>query len=537
MPRKGTTRSSSASKRQVRKVTYTTLFADESLNPKFEAALKNFKPKLGRSYPMYIGGREVRSDAGEFEHRSPIDTSIVVGRFQVGTRAHARQAIEAAKSGFEVWSSRPWQERVGVFDKYGKLLDARKFDIAVAITYEVGKNRLEALAECFEAIDAAKYYTAVMRKERGYTTRMGPGGPGEHNTTICKPHGVWPVVSPFNFPFMLGNGMALGALITGNSVVLKPTSEAPLTGTMLYQLYVDAGVPPGAVNLVTGPGGNFEDEFVSNPDVAGIAFTGSKDVGMRLFKRFHTEQPYPKPILLEMGSKNPTVVTAKADISKAVEGTVRAAFGYGGQKCSATSRVYVQKGVKEKFLAVLKERISKVVVGDPREAQTFMGPVINEKAVETFRASVAEAKQSGAQLLAGGSVLSEGSMGRGFYVSPTVVVGLPEDHRLVRQELFVPFVVVNEFDTVDEAIDRANATEYGLTAGIFTKDKREQQKFFDGIKFGVTYSNRSGGSTTGAWPGAQSFTGWKASGVTGKGVGSPYYLLNFLRDQSQTRVE
>jgi len=537
MPKRGTAGSSSAGKKQVRKITYTTLFADETLNPKFEAAQKKFEPRLGQSYPMYIGGREVRSDAGEFEHRSPIDTSIVVGRFQVGTREHARQAIEAAKDGFDVWSSKTWQERVKAFDKYGKLLDARKFDIAVAIAYEVGKNRLEALAECFEAIDAAKYYTALMRREKGYTTKMGPGGAGEHNTTICKPHGVWPVVSPFNFPFMLANGMALGALITGNSVVLKPTSEAPLTGLMLYQLYIDSGIPAGTVNYVTGPGGNFEDEFVTNPDVAGIAFTGSKDVGMRLFRRFHTEQLYPKPILLEMGSKNPTVVTAKADIPKAVEGTVRAAFGYGGQKCSATSRVYVQKEVKDKFLAALKERVGKVVVGDPRDAGTFMGPLINEKAVETFRSSVAEAKQSGAQLLTGGGVIRDGAMGRGFYVAPTVVVSLPEDHRLVKQELFVPFVVVNEFGSVDEAIDRANATEYGLTAGIFTRDKKEQQKFFDGIKFGVTYSNRSGGSTTGAWPGAQSFTGWKASGVTGRGVGSPYYLLNFLRDQSQTRVE
>ena len=536
MPKKRAKGSSAAGRKQARKVTYTTLFADESLNPRFEAALKRFEPRLGRSHPMYIGGKEVWSEAGEFEHRSPIDTSIVVGRFQVGTREHAKQAVDAAKEGFEAWSSKPWQERVRAFDRYTRLLDARKFDIAVAITYEVGKNRLEALAECFEAIDAAKYYTAVMRKENGYTTRMGPGGAGEHNVTICKPHGVWPVISPFNFPFMLANGMALGALMTGNSVILKPTSEAPLTGLMLYQLYLDSGVPAGAVNYVTGPGGNFEDEFVSNPDVAGIAFTGSKNVGMRLFRRFHTEQAYPKPILLEMGSKNPTIVTAKADIDKAVEGTVRAAFGYGGQKCSATSRVYVQNQVKEKFLAALKERVAKIPVGDPRVRDTFMGPLINEKAVETFASSVSVAKEAGARLVAGGSVLKEGMMRNGYYVSPTIVADLPEDHSLVKQELFVPFIVVNGCDSVEDAHERANATEYALPAGNFSNDRREVRKFFDGIKFGVTYANRSGGSTTGAWPGAQSFTGWKASGVTGRGVGSPYYLLNFLRDQSQTTV-
>ncbi|HEV2137631.1 MAG TPA: aldehyde dehydrogenase family protein [Nitrososphaerales archaeon] len=525
-----------AIKKSVPKITYTTLFADESINPKFDAALNRVGPKLGQSHPMFIGDREARSDAGEFEHRSPIDTSIVVGKFQIGTREHAKEAVHAAKEGFDVWKSKPWQERVRILDKYTRLIDERKFEIAVAITYEVGKNRLEALAECWEAIDAVKYYISVMRKESGYTIKMDPGGPGERNVDRCKPYGVWPVISPFNFPFMLANGMAMGALITGNSVILKPTSEAPLTGLMLYHLYRDAGVPAGAVNFVTGPGGNFEDEFVSNPDVGGIAFTGSRDVGMRLFRRFHTEQPYPKPILLEMGSKNPTIVTSKADISKAVEGTVRAAFGYGGQKCSATSRVYVQKEVKNKFLSALKERVAKLNVGDPRDKQTFMGPIINEKAVEKFQSSVIDAKQSGAGLIAGGTILREGSSQKGYYVSPTVVTDLPENHRLVREELFIPFVVVNEFSTIDEALAKANATEYGLTAGIFTEDKNEMKKFFDQIEFGVTYANRSGGSTTGAWPGAQSFTGWKASGVTGRGVGSPFYLLNFVRDQSETMV-
>jgi 1-pyrroline-5-carboxylate dehydrogenase len=524
-------------KKPVRKITYTTMFADETVHPKFEAALKRFGPKLGQSHPMHIGDSEVKSESGEFEHRSPIDTSIVVGRFQVGTREHARQAVVAARSGFEDWSSRSWLERVRVLEKYARLIDERKFEIAVAITFEVGKSRLEALAECWEAIDFVKYYAGVMRKEKGYTMRMGPGGPGEHTFDVCKPFGVWPVISPFNFPFMLANGMAVGALMTGNSVILKPTSEAPLSGLMLYQLYIDAGVPAEAVNYVTGPGGNFEDEFVSNPDVAGIAFTGSRDVGMRLFRRFHTEQPYPKPILLEMGSKNPTIVSAKADIPKAVEGTVRAAFGYGGQKCSATSRVYVDRQVKDKFLAALKEKVDKLVVGDPREKQTFMGPIINEKAVQKFESSVEEGKSAGAQLVAGGKVLDGGSMKRGYYVAPTVLAGLPEDHRLIKEELFLPIVVVNEVDGVDEALRRANDTNYGLTAGIFSKDRKERKKFFEQIKFGVTYANRAGGSTTGAWPGAQSFSGWNASGVTGRGVGSPFYLLNFLRDQSQTTVE
>jgi 1-pyrroline-5-carboxylate dehydrogenase len=523
-------------KKSAPKVTYVSLSADESLHPKYERALKRLESKLGKSYPMYIGGEEVWSDAGEFEHRSPIDTSIVVSRHQIGTREHARKAIVAARAGFAAWSSTPWQDRVRKMEATARLIDQRKFDIAAAITYEVGKNRLESLAECWEAVDAVNYYAHLMRDQRGYQSRMGPGGPGEDCRLVCKPLGVWPVISPFNFPFMLANGMALGALMTGNSVVLKPTSSAPLTGLMLYEVFRDGGVPEGAVNYVTGPGGNFEEEFVTNPEVAGIAFTGSRDVGMRLYRKFLANQQYPKPILLEMGSKNPTIVTARADIAKAVEGTVRAAYGYSGQKCSATSRVYVQSKVRAKFLEALKEKIEELEVGDPREKTVFMGPMIDQGAVSKFEASVLEAEKSGGKLFAGGSVLKEGELAKGYYVSPTVITDLPRDHRLFQDELFLPLVVVGEFRTVEEAIGEANKTEYGLTAGIFSKDPAEVKKFFDGIRFGVTYANRSGGSTTGAWPGAQSFTGWNASGATGRGVGGPHYLLNFMRDQSQTTV-
>ncbi len=524
------------SKRAAPKITYVTLLADESIHPKYENALKKLQKQLGRHYPMYIGAREARSDAGEFEHRSPIDTNIIVGHFQVGTQKHARAAIREAKKAFVRWSSTSWGERVRIVRRAAELIDERKFDIAAAITYEVGKNRTEALAEAWEAIDALKYYAKKMEENDGYRERMSPGGPGENSVVLAKPVGVWPVISPFNFPLMLANGMALGALLTGNTIILKPTSEAPLTGLMLYRVFRDAGVPPGAVNFVTGPGGNFEKEFVSNPDVAGIAFTGSRDVGMRLYRSFLTSQPYPKPVVMEMGSKNPTIVTSKADMKKAVEGVVRAAYGYGGQKCSATSRVYVQKGVKSRFLEELQGRLNHLVVGDPREEDTFMGPVINESAVQKFASSLDEAAKSGGKILYGGRVLKNGRLKRGYYVEPTVVTGLPSNHRLFRDELFIPFVVVDEFRTLDEALKKANNTEYGLTAGIFSEDRREIQEFLNGIQFGVVYANRKGGATTGAWPGAQAFVGWKASGATGRGIGGPHYLLNFLREQSQTVV-
>ncbi len=518
------------------KITYVTLFADDSIHPKFEVALQRFDRELGRRYPMYIGEEEVWSEDGEFEHHSPIDTSITVGRFQVGMRVHAKLAITAAKEAFPRWIGKSWQERVRILSRAADLIDERKFDIAAAITYEVGKNRLEALAECWEAIDAIKFYSKIMEKNNGYVETMDPGGPGENCTVVSKPFGVWPVISPFNFPFMLANGMALGALLTGNTVILKPTSEAPLTGLMLYKVFKDAGIPAGAINYVTGPGPNFEEEFVSNKDVAGIAFTGSRDVGLKLYHEFLTQQPYPKPTVLEMGSKNPVIVTSSANINKAVEGTVRAAFGYGGQKCSAASRIYVQSIIRDKFLKALRERVDKIVVGDPREKDVFMGPVISKGVVEKFTAALAEAKKAGGEVLTGGKVLKTGKFRKGYYLSPTIIIGLPQTHRLFKDELFMPLVVIEEFKTIEEAIAKVNDTEYGLTAGIFSEDPQEVQTFMNQVQFDVLYSNRSGGATTGAWPGAQSFTGWNASGATGRGVGGTHYLLNFLRDQSQTTV-
>jgi 1-pyrroline-5-carboxylate dehydrogenase len=352
---------------------------------------------------------------------------------------------------------------------------------------------------------------------------------------VMKPYGVWPVVSPFNFPFMLANGMASGALITGNTVVLKPTSAAPLTGLMLYNAYRDGGVPAGAVNFVTGPGANYEKEFTRDRRVGGIAFTGSMDVGMRLYHEFEHSQPCIKPVVMELGSKNPAIITSKADISKAVEGVVRAAYGYCGQKCSAASRVYVHRSVKKQFLAALKERVKKMQVTDPRLRDAFMGPVINEGAVETFKEAVESAEKKG-KIFLGGKVLTKGLYGKGYYVEPTVAIDLPSKHRLFKEELFVPFVVVDEFKTLDEALDKANDTEYGLTAGIFSEDPLEVKQFLDRIQFGVVYANRKGGATTGAWPGAQTFVGWNASGATGKGIGGPNYLLSYLREQSQTVV-
>ncbi|HET7056054.1 MAG TPA: aldehyde dehydrogenase family protein, partial [Thermomicrobiales bacterium] len=356
--------------------------------------------------------------------------------------------------------------------------------------------------------------------------------PREHNQSVLRPFGVWAVLAPFNFPFALSAGMSSGALVAGNTVVFKPASATPLAGYELARCYVDGGVPAGVFNFITGAGEVVGDRLALHEDVDGVIFTGSKDVGLELFKRFSTD--FPKPCITEMGGKNPTIVTANADIDKAVDGVARSAFGFSGQKCSACSRVYVEQPVYDEFMTKLTDRVKTLKVGNPEERDVYVGPVIDDKAVARFEKAVAEAK--GGTVRAGGSRLTEGEYSKGTFVEPTVVDGLPADHELFKRELFLPFVVVAPVDSLDEAITLSNNTEYGLTAGIFSENEGEIDQFFNGIEAGVTYANRRGGATTGAWPGCQSFCGWKASGSTGKGGLGPYYVQQFLREQSRTRV-
>jgi len=518
------------------KITYVTLLADERIHPNYEKALKDIENDFGKHHPLYIGDGEIYSSE-EFEKRSPIDTRILLGYFQQANNTHIKEAIEVAKKAFKDWSAYDYKERIRIFRKVADTIEKNLYHVAAWITYEVGKNRLEAIAEVYEAIDAIRYYCKLYEENEGYVRKMGPGAPGEICYSVAKPYGVWFVISPFNFPFMLANGMCLGALLTGNTVVFKPTSEAPMGGLLLYMMYRQGGIPAGVINYLTGPGSIFEDEITKNQDIAGIAFTGSREVGMRLYRKFTSSSPYPKPIILETGSKNPVIVTKHADLDKAVEGIVRAAFGYSNQKCSAASRVYVQNEIKDVFLQKLIERTKKIVVGDPRKRETFMGPLINKRAVENYSRYIHDAIVAGGKIAYGGKVLKEGDFARGFYVEPTIISDLPHDHYLFKQELFVPILLIDTFNNLDEALAKANDTEYGLTAGIFSEKEEEIKYFFDNIQFGVVYANRRGGATTGAWPGAQTFVGWKASGATGKGVGGPYYLLQYVREQAQTVVK
>jgi 1-pyrroline-5-carboxylate dehydrogenase len=325
--------------------------------------------------------------------------------------------------------------------------------------------------------------------------------------------------------------MSAGAMIAGNTVVFKPSHDTPWTGLLLFEVFRDAGVPDGVFNFLNGPGSVVGKEFTNNPDVDGLIFTGSKEVGMSIYHQFSKE--YPKPCITEMGGKNPAIVTAKADLEDAAEGVMRAAFGLGGQKCSACSRVYVFREVEKPFLDLLVQKTEAIKVGDPTQRDVFLGPIINEAAYRNFQDYAKKARKDG-MILTGGNVITDGEYQYGFYVEPTVVTELPKDHEFFYEELFVPLLVVAAVDSLEEAIQLSNRAEYGLTAGIFSKDKNEVDTFFDNIDTGVTYANRRSGATTGAWPGVNPFCGWKGSGSSGKGCCGPYYVQQFMREQSRT---
>jgi 1-pyrroline-5-carboxylate dehydrogenase len=324
-----------------------------------------------------------------------------------------------------------------------------------------------------------------------------------------------------------------GALVAGNAVVLKPSHETPLTGLALYRILREAGVPGNALHIVFGTGEVTGEALATHPGVDGLLFTGSKTVGMSIYKRFSRD--YPKPCITEMGGKNPAIVMPSADLDAAAEGVMRSAFGLQGQKCSACSRVYVHEAVKDRFTSLLLEKTGALTVGDPSLHGIHLGPVIHERAYRSYE-RYAEAAHRDGRVLAGGRLLRDGELGHGYFVAPTVVDGLPRDHALFREEMFVPIVCLAAMSSLDEAVALANGTEYGLTAGFFSAEPAEVQAFLDRIEAGVVYVNRRAGATTGAWPGVQPFGGWKASGSSGKASGGLYYVQQFMREQSRTIV-
>ena len=519
------------------KLTYATMFnPPEEMHTQFDAAITKTKANLGAEYGMIINGKDVFADE-KFEDTTPINTDMVLAVMQKGNQKHAQAAMAAARKAFPVWSGMPWQERVRLVNKAADLIEERIFDLGAVMSLEVGKNRMESLGDVAETADLVRYACYQMEKNDGYIVEMGKDplvGYTSTNFSVLRPYGVWLVISPFNFPTALTGGPVGSALVTGNTVVIKPATDTPWVVRLLAECFRDAGLPDGAVNFVTGPGRTLGQALIESPEVDGVTFTGSFDVGMKIFRDFGSGR-YVRPAILELGGKNPAIVSRYADLERAATGILRSAFGLQGQKCSACSRVYIEEPVYDELVGKLVNLTNKLAIGDPTDRAIFLGPVINKSSYNDYKNFCEELSQAGT-ILTGGKVLTDGALGKGYFCAPTLVADLPLDHRLWKHEMFLPITTVAKIGSLDEAMKHANEVDYGLTAGFYGS-KEEVKWFFQNIEAGVTYANRPQGATTGAWPGFQPFGGWKGSGSSGKNGGGHYYLPLYMHEQIQTTID
>jgi 1-pyrroline-5-carboxylate dehydrogenase len=509
------------------RLTYTTGSRSPELDEAFERELAAAREREPEPLVHLVAGRDVASGE-QFDREDPSRREHVASRAREGHEV-VPETVEAARAAQREWRRLPHDDRVAILRTAERLIEERKLELAAAISHEVGKVRTESIAEVEEAIDLVETYCKQVESAEGFETPLGQLSPDERNTDVLRPYGVFGVIAPFNFPFALGFGMTAAALAAGNAVVLKPPEEAPRSGGAVARLLADAGMPDGVISLVHG--GPATGEALVGSGVDGVAFTGSAEVGREIGRRL-SAGPYPRPVLAEMGGKNAALVGASADLEAAAEGIAKAAFGFSGQKCSACSRAIVVDEVHDELVERLAELARTTIPGDPADPEVATGPVVNEQAVERFERSVEASRRDG-MVAAGGSRGDDA----GWFVEPTVVSGLPLGHPLTRDEVFLPLVTVVRVSDFDAALAEANAVPYGLTAGVFSRDDSELDRFLDEIEAGVVYVNRRAGATTGAWPGVQSFCGWKSSGLTGKGGLGPYYVQQFAREQSRTIVE
>ena len=519
------------------KLTYATMFnPPEELHTQFEAAMKRLRGGLGGRHPLYIAGKD-RVTERWLTQRNPADREEVLGEFAAAGAGDVEQAVSAAHAAFPSWKATPPARRAELLRRAGQLIGERVYDIAAALTLEVGKNRLEALGEAQEAADFFQTYCDDFERAHGFDRPLPNDPMTSHvsrNRSVLKPYGAWVVITPFNFPIALAAGPVAAALITGNTVVLKGASATPWAGRLLADCIRDAGLPPGVFNYLSGSSAAIGDPLVDHPLTAGVTFTGSYAVGREIALKLQAGR-YSRPCIAEMGGKNACIVTARADLERAIAGILRSAFGMGGQKCSALSRLYVDERIADELLQRLLQQTAALSIGDPARRENWLGPVATESGYEDYARYAAALREGGARTLTGGERLQDGALARGLFVRPTLAEA-PPTHPLWQQEMFLPILMMRRVSSNEEAMRLANDSPLGLTAGFYGAAD-EIPWFQENIEAGVTYANRPQGATTGAWPGYQPFGGWKGSGSTGKAIASFYYLPQYLREQSQTIVE
>jgi 1-pyrroline-5-carboxylate dehydrogenase len=497
-------------------------FSKEENVRKMRSALEKVRSQLGREYDLIIGGKRVRTQ-DKIKSINPAKPSQVVGIHQKAGKEHVEPAMQAALSAFEHWSRTSVEERASLLFRVGDLLRERKFEFCAWLVFEVSKNWAEADGDISETIDFCEYYGREALRLAKVKTDVQL--PGEHDSLTYIPLGVGAVIPPWNFPCAIMAGMTLASVVSGNTVIVKPSSDSPTIAAQFVELLEEAGIPDGVVNFCPGAGASFGNAVVAHPKTRYIAFTGSREVGLDIHKRAADHVPgqiWIKRTILEMGGKDAIIVDADADLDAAVEGVAQAAFGFQGQKCSACSRAIIDERIYEPFLERLKTRVEKITIGDPAENPS-MGAVINEGSMKTILEYIEYGKKDG-RLITGGSR----APGEGYFVQPTVIADIKPKSKLEQEEIFGPVLAVIKSKNYDQALEIANDTEFGLTGGVFTNSKEKIARAIQEFHVGNLYINRK---CTGAMVGAQPFGGFNMSGTDSKS-GGPDYLYLFTQGKS-----
>jgi 1-pyrroline-5-carboxylate dehydrogenase len=489
-----------------------------------QAALAAVAVQLGREYDLTIGGQRIKTE-GKISSVNPARPAQVVGIHQKAGAEHAEQAMQAALHAFESWSMAPTAERVSLLLNAAKIIRARKFEFCAWLTFEVGKNWAEADADVGETIDFLEFYAreAVRLADAKTPIQL----PGERDELLYVPLGVGAVIPPWNFPFAIMAGMTAAAVVTGNTVILKPSSDAPTIAAKFFEVLEEAGMPAGVVNFCPGSGATFGNAIVEHPKTRFISFTGSKAVGLEIHERAaHTRkgQIWIKRTILEMGGKDTILVCADANLDAAADGVVASAYGFSGQKCSACSRAIVDGSVYDTFIEKLRERVTKLTVGDPA-ANHNLGPVINKSALDSMLRYIETGKKEG-RLIAGGH--APATADGGYFLEPTVIADVAPDAVISQEEIFGPVLAIIKVANFEEGLKVVNNTEYGLTGSIYSTDRAKLDRARRDFHVGNLYFNRK---CTGAMVGAHPFGGFNMSGTDSK-AGGPDYLLLFTQSKS-----
>jgi len=493
-------------------------FSQEENARKMREAIAQVRKELGREYPLVIGGKRIQTDE-KIKSLNPAKPSEVVGIHQKASAAHVEPAMQAALTAFASWSLTPWEQRAALLFRTAEIIRKRRFEFDAWLVFEVAKNFAEADADVCETIDFLEFYAREALK----LAKAEPAVqlPGERDTLQYIPLGVGAVIPPWNFPCAIMAGMTTAAIVCGNTVILKPSSDSPTIAAKFYEVLEEAGVPAGVVNFCPGAGNTFGNAVVMHPKTRFVAFTGSRDVGLDIHHRAAAPQKgqiWIKRTILEMGGKDAIIVDSEADLDSAADGVVTSAFGFQGQKCSACSRAIVDEKIYDQFVEKLRARVEKIAVGDPT-ANAAVCAVINEAAMKSILNYIEIGKKEGRVINGGGR---DTKAGDGYFVQPTVIADVAPTGRLAQEEIFGPVLAVIKSKNYDDALAIANNTEYGLTGAVYTKNpekiERAKREFF----VGNLYINRK---CTGAMVGAHPFGGFNMSGTDSKAGGADYLYL------------